>query len=686
MKKSFLKENSTKTNKKESNKVIESISRFSDLTIDTIRILGVEAIERAKSGHPGIVLGAAPIMYALFRENIILNPSNPTFPNRDRFVLSAGHGSALLYATMHLAGYKDISLEDVKNFRNINSKTAGHPENILIPGIDATTGPLGQGVSLAVGMAIAETKLSTYFKKYKLFNHYTYCLFGDGCFQEGIFHESLSIASKLKLNKLILIYDSNDIQLDGKVSDSTEINNKKYFEALGINYIKVDNGNNSFAISNAIKQAKSCEDKPTVIEVKTIIGYKSAYQNSNKAHGNALNDYQIKELKDSLSYHNDKFEISRNAYVDFEPLSKRGLVAENNFDRALENLKKDNEKFEVYKNLVNKSIMLNDKDFSSFPPVTNAATRNISGDIIQIITQKNPLITLLSADISSSTKIWSLTGDLYSSTNRMGVNLNLGVREFAMNGICAGITIHSGLKAMTSTFLSFSDYNKAAIRLAAISENPMIAVYSHDSISVGEDGPTHQPIEQIWSLRLIPNHILFRPCNFAETLEAFKYALASVDKPVTIITSRLEFEQINSKSKSSKGGYVLLSNKSHDITLVATGSEIAVANRVQKILSDEYNVKSNIVSMPSVELFMKQSVVYRNHVLGSKPIISIEFGSTYPWFKLVDFAVGINKFGYSGKFQDILKKMKLTDRDISEKIITYLENNTKLKIINKDKK
>lgn len=683
MKKTFLKTDSINSKKKELDKSLDSISRFSDLSIDTIRILGVEAIERASSGHPGIVLGAAPIMYALFRENIVLNPSNPNFLNRDRFVLSAGHGSALLYATMHLAGYKDITLEDVKNFRCINSKTAGHPENILIPGIDATTGPLGQGVSLAVGMAIAETKLSTYFKKYKLFNHYTYCLFGDGCFQEGIFHESLSIASKLKLNKLILIYDSNDIQLDGKVSDSTEINNKKYFEALGINYIKVENGNNSSAISNAIKLAKSCEDKPTVIEVKTIIGYKSAYNNSNKAHGNALNDYQIKELKDNLSYHNDKFEISRNAYLDFEPLSKRGLIANNNFNRALENLKRDNEKFGVYTNLINKSFILSEKDFSLFPFASNAATRNISGDIVQIIAQKNPLITLLSADISSSTKIWSKDGNLYSSTNRLGINLNVGVREFAMNGICAGITIHSGLKAITSTFLSFSDYNKAAIRLAAISENPMISIYSHDSISVGEDGPTHQPIEQIWSLRLIPNHILFRPCNFSETLEAFKYALASTDKPVTIITSRLEFEQINSKNKSSKGGYLLLSNKSHDITLVATGSEVAVANKVLKILANEYNVKSNIVSIPSVELFMKQSIVYRNHVLGNKPIISIEFGSTYPWFKLVDFAIGINKFGYSGKFPDILKKMKLTDRDISEKIVVYLENNTKVKITNK---
>ncbi|MEG2245700.1 MAG: transketolase [Malacoplasma sp.] len=682
MKKTVLNENKNDINKGKNSKPLNLISRFSDLSTDTIRILGVEAIAKANSGHPGIVLGAAPIMYALFRENIVTNPNNPNFLNRDRFVLSAGHGSALLYATMHLAGYK-ISLDDLKNFRNINSITAGHPENFLIDGIDATTGPLGQGVSLAVGMAIAETKLSSYFKKYKLFNHYTYCLFGDGCFQEGIFHESLSIAAKLKLNKLIFLYDSNNIQLDGKVSDSTEINTKKYFDALGVNYIKVENGNDSFAISEAIKLAKTSEDKPTVIEIKTIIGYKSIYENSNKAHGNALNDAQIKELKDNLSYHNDRFEVSKNAYIDFEPLIKRGQIAENNFNRALENLKKDSQKFSIYTDLVNKSIELNEKDFLSINTPNLAATRNISGDIIQTIAKQNPLITLLSADISSSTKIWMKDSEAYSSTNRIGINLNAGVREFAMNGICAGITIHSGLKAMTSTFLSFADYNKAAIRLAAISKNPMISVYSHDSISVGEDGPTHQPIEQIWSLRLIPNHVLFRPCNFNETLEAFKYALASTDHPVTIITSRLEFDQINSKNKGNKGGYVLQSNKSYDITLVATGSEIAVANRVSAILEKDYKVKSNIVSMPSVELFMKQSLVYRNHILGNKPVISIEFGSTYPWFKVVDFAIGINKFGYSGKFADVTKKMKLTDTDIAEKIINYLENNTKIKIVNK---
>lgn len=652
------------------------ISRFSNLTVDTIRILGVEAIEMAKSGHPGIVLGAAPIMYALFREHMNVDVNTPNFLNRDRFVLSAGHGSALLYATMHLAGYKSVSLEDLKNFRKIGSKTAGHPENILIEGIDCTTGPLGQGVGLAVGMAIAETKLRHFFKKYKLFDHYTYCLFGDGCFEEGVFHEALSVAGKLKLNKLILIYDSNDIQLDGKTSDSTSIDTKKYFESLNLNYIKVTNGNDSYKISEAISEAKKCKDRPTVIEVKTTIGFGSIYQNSNKAHGNALNLEQVNELKNNLSYHNDRFEISKNAYADFEPLHKRGEKIKKAFSTNLDALKKDVEKYKVFKNLIEKQVDFDYKWFKEFK-YEKAATRNICGAILQPIAEHNPLLTFLSADISSSTKVWSNKGGIYSSENRLGQNINVGVREFAMNAIASGISIHSGLKALTSTFLSFADYNKASIRLAAISHNPLISVFSHDSFSVGEDGPTHQPIEQLWSLRLIPNHVLFRPCNLVETLDAFSFALNSVDRPVTIVTSRLEFDQPlnnNRESRTLKGAYFLLNKRNNNILLLATGSEVSVAVEVAKILEKKYNIISDIASIPSVELFMEQSIVYRNHILGTKPVISIEFGSTYPWFKMVDYAIGLNKFGYSGPFNEVLKKVKLTNEEIALKIFNFIKN------------
>lgn len=652
------------------------VSRYTDLTVDTIRVLGCEMITDAGSGHPGIVLGAAPIMYALFRNHFVNDVNNPKFINRDRFVLSAGHGSALLYATMHLAGYSSISLEDLKNFRQINQKVAGHPENVLIDGIDCTTGPLGQGIAIAVGLAIAETKLNAYFKKTKLINHYTYCLFGDGCLQEGISYEALSLAARYKLNKLIFLYDSNAIQLDGKVADSTVTNTKKYFEALGLNYIKVDNGNDVASISLAIENAKQSTDKPTVIEVKTTIGYGSVFENSCKAHGQALNAEQLQQLKEKLSYHNDSYEISKNAYADFEPLTKRGTKAVEAFNKSLEKLHEDKEKFEAYNKLIIKDFNFDKKWFNSIKyEKDQLATRNIAGDVINIIADNNPLLTIASADIAGSTKIWGKNQKLYDETNRLGMNLNVGVREFAMAAINSGICLHSGLKAIGSTFMSFSDYNKAAIRLAAISHSPLVSVFSHDSISVGEDGATHQPVEQLWSLRMIPNHLVIRPCNLQETISAFDIAFKSEETPVTIITSRLEFGQYKGHDRTSKGGYIILNNKGYAATLVATGSEVATAIEVANILETNHNIKVNVVSMPCYELFNKQSNVYKDLILGDKKVISIELGTTTPWYKIADYSIGINRFGVSGKPEDILKKFKLTPIDIATKIVTYLNEN-----------
>lgn len=661
----------SKTEKVEKTSNKKTVNKYSNLTIDTIRLLGVEMIEKAGSGHPGIVLGAAPIMYALFKDHIVVNPDEPNFYNRDRFVLSAGHGSALLYATMLLAGYKSISIDDVKNFRQINSKTAGHPENVLIDGIDASTGPLGQGVAVAVGMAIAETKLNAYFKKYRLIDNYTYCLFGDGCLQEGISYEAFSLAGRYKLNKLIFLFDSNNIQLDGPVSDSTTTNYKKYFEALGLNYIKVEDGNDYNAISDAISQAKKSEDKPTVIEVKTIIGYGSCYQNSNKAHGNALNYDQVKQLKETLSYNNEAFEISKNAYADFEALHKRGKKAFDSFKEKLSKLNADKVKKEEFNKLINKTLKVDKKWFNDVS-FEKEATRNISGIVIDEISKHNPLLTLLSADIAGSTKIWSKDGGLYTPENRLGINLNVGVREFAMNAINSGITSY-GLKSVSSTFLSFVDYNKAAIRLASISHNPIVSVYSHDTVSVGEDGPTHQPIEQIWSLRLIPNHLTIRPCNLAETIAAFEVAFEQEETPVSIITSRLAFNQINANEKVSRGGYKLVKTPDYDLTLLATGSEIGVAYDVHKMLMEKHNIKTNIVSMPCFELFNKQTKQYKDEVLGNKPVVAIEFGVMTPWYKIANYVVGINKYGYSGKSNDVIKKMKLTTEDIVDKILKNVE-------------
>lgn len=656
-----LNEKNTKTSK---------VSRYAQLTIDTIRVLGCEMITEANSGHPGIVLGAAPIFYALFKDHYVANPKNSKFLNRDRLVLSAGHGSALLYSVMHLAGYP-ISINDLKNFRKINSITAGHPENTLIPGIDTTTGPLGQGVAVSVGMAIAETKLRTYFKKYNLFNHYTYCFFGDGCFEEGVSYEAFSLAAKYKLNKLIFLYDSNGIQLDGATSDSTITDTKKYFEALGLNYIKVNDGNNVEAISQAISQAKLSEDKPTVIEIKTIIGYGSALENSNKAHGAALSAEQLEMLKNKLDYHNDKFEISKNAYLDFENFITRGEKANKLFDEKVLKLKEDKVKFEEFEKLENKEFSI-DKKWYTPESSEYESTRSISHDIIQGIASRNPLISLISADIASSTKIWYKQGTVYSAENRLGTNINAGVREFAMTCINSGLA-SCGLRGFTSTFLSFADYCKAAIRLAAISNSPIISVFSHDSIAVGEDGPTHQPIEQLWSLRLIPNHVLFRPCNKAEMIGAMTFAAQSASTPVTIITSRQDFKQHKSSERTSKGGYVIFNNKGNTISLIASGSEVALAFEVCDILDKKHNIKANIISMPSYELFMKQTKVYQNFVLGNKPAIAIEYGTSCPWYRIASYVIGINKFGYSGKYSDVVKKLKLTPDEIAEKIKAYCQ-------------
>lgn len=469
-------------------------NRYANLTIDTIRVLAAEMVHAAQSGHSGMALGAAPIMYALFKDHLVFNPKKK-FPNRDRFVLSAGHGSALLYATLHLAGC-NISVHDLKNFRKINSKTAGHPENVLIDEIEATTGPLGQGIGIATGMAIAETRLAAYFKKNRLFNYYTYCLFGDGCFEEGVSYEAFSIAAKLKLHKLIFIYDSNNVQLEGYTSDNTITNKQLYFEALGLNYLFVADGNDYNAISEAIFKAKECKDKPTVIEVKTIIGYASCFENTPKAHGGIFNNEQLVQLKTNLSYFNENFEISKNAYYEFAALAKRGEKANQLFDKKVETLKAtDKDKFKVYTNFLNHTIEFNKKWFSEYKKDKDA-TRNISHFVLSKICENNPLITMLSPDLSSSTKINYPDGGIYSFENPLGRNINIGVREFGMVDLEIGMAL-SGLKAIGATFLTFSDYCKGAIRLAALSKAPIVNVFSHDSFAVGEDGPTHQPIEQL---------------------------------------------------------------------------------------------------------------------------------------------------------------------------------------------
>ncbi len=647
-------------------------------TVNTIRMLGVNAISKAASGHPGIVLGAAPIMYELFFNHLNISPTYYNYFNRDRFVLSAGHGSALLYATLLVSGYKTLTMVDLKNFRQIGAKTAGHPENILIDGIEVSSGPLGQGVAMAVGMAIAETKIANTTDSTDLFDHYTYCLFGDGCFQEGIAHESFSIAGKLKLNKLIMLYDSNDIQLDGKVTDSTKINKKKYFESLGWKYILISDAENTNAIGKAITKAK-LSNKPTVIECKTIIGFGSSLAGSNLVHGSPLSKKQLNELKIKLNYDYEDFFIPSEVEKHASQINVRVDKKINKFNNILLQIEKDDiQKYNTILKIISNDefIKFDYKWFNDLKTKSNEATRNVCGEIAKIIASKNKNLILLNADLSSSTKLAYKKSEPFSSKNYANQDINVGVREFAMGAICNGITAHGGCSCAGSTFLVFSDYNKAAIRLAAVSHLPSINVYSHDSITVGEDGPTHQPIEQIWNLRSIPNHVVFRPTSYIDMIVAWEFAITNTQSPTSIITSRSNFDMFEVDYKMAKNGaYEIAIKDNHDLTIYATGSEIDLAVKVSKLIESKEKIKIRIVAINSLELLSKQTPAYQQKIFDYKPKVCIEFGWTAPWFKYVDHVVGLDSFGISGKPSDVIDNFNLNEKSIASNIIKWYKIN-----------
>lgn len=636
------------------------------LAVNTLRVLSASAITKAKSGHPGIALGAAPILYELFVNQMNVCPKFTNYYNRDRFVLSAGHGSSLLYATMLLCGFKKPTMEDLKNFRQIDSNTPGHPEPELLEGIEVCSGPLGQGIAMAVGLAIASKKVASLINdsEHKLINNYTYCLFGDGCFQEGISYEAFSIAGRLKLDNLIMIYDFNQIQLDGKVSDTTELDVKKYFKALGWNTVSATQELKS--LSKAFALAKLSK-KPTVIICKTTIGYGSELENTNKIHGSPLSPEQIVQLKKNLKFDYPDFTIPEELKEIPDYVNKRVQAHVNKFNMKLQELEKDDlKKYNFVIDFIQKQEGHFDTDwFGDKPFPKYEATRNLAGQVLNTVAKHNPGLIVSIADLSSSTKIGLKDSSYITAKNWKGQNLNCGVREFAMGAINNGITAFGGTKAIGSTFMSFSDYNKAAIRLAAISKIPTINVYSHDSITVGEDGPTHQPIEQLWSLRLIPNHYVFRPSSIIDTIIAFEFAIKSKTSPTTIITSRSEFKQENFAIESArKGGYVVYEpDNKHEITIYATGSEVALAIEVAQQLKN-----ARVVAINCLELLLEQDKDYLDLIFDKSKKVSIEFGSTAPWYKYVDLAIGIDRFGVSGKPKDVIKKLHLTVEDIVEKI------------------
>lgn len=655
------------------------------LGVNTLRTLSIDAIQRANSGHPGLPMGAAPMAYVLWTRHLKINPkTHMNWVNRDRFVLSAGHGSALLYSLAHLAGY-DVSMDDLKNFREWKSNTPGHPEYGCTDGVEATTGPLGQGISMAVGMAMAEAHLGKKFNRegYPVMDHYTYALIGDGDLMEGVASEAASLAGHLKLGKLIALYDSNGISLDGKTSASFTENVGARFEAYGWQYILVEDGFNLEEIDKAIVQAKAESDKPTIIEIKTTIGYGSENQGTHKVHGSPLGEEGVAHAKEVYNWNYPPFTVPEEVSQRFkECIQDKGVEVENKW----------NEMFEAYKKEYSDLAQKFSDGFSNKVPNTlgdilpqygeddSIATRAASQKAINALAKEVSSLWGGAADLASSNKtVIAGEGD-FQPESYEGRNIWFGVREFGMACAMNGIMLHGGTRVFGSTFFVFSDYLKAAIRLSAIQKLPVIYVLTHDSVAVGKDGPTHEPIEQLASLRTIPNVQVFRPADGNETSAAWKVALETLDKPTILVLSRQNLDTLPiSKEKVfdgvEKGGYVVQEAESEaDGILIATGSEVGLALKAKEELQKKGKDVS-VVSLPSWERFEAQSEEYKNTVIPPelKKRMTIEAGTTYGWAKYAGdhgVMIGIDEFGMSAPSDIVLRELGMSVENIVNR---YLE-------------
>ena len=655
------------------------------LGVNTLRTLSIDAIQRANSGHPGLPMGAAPMAYVLWTRHLKINPkTHMNWVNRDRFVLSAGHGSALLYSLAHLAGY-DVSMDNLKNFREWKSNTPGHPEYGCTDGVEATTGPLGQGISMAVGMAMAEAHLGKKFNRegYPVMDHYTYALIGDGDLMEGVASEAASLAGHLKLGKLIALYDSNGISLDGKTSASFTENVGARFEAYGWQYILVEDGFNLEEIDKAIVQAKDESDKPTIIEIKTTIGYGSENQGTHKVHGSPLGEEGVAYAKEVYNWNYPPFTVPEEVSQRFkECIQDKGVEVENKW----------NEMFEAYKKEYSDLAQKFSDGFSNKVPNTlgdilpqygeddSIATRAASQKAINALAKEVSSLWGGAADLASSNKtVIAGEGD-FQPESYEGRNIWFGVREFGMACAMNGIMLHGGTRVFGSTFFVFSDYLKAAIRLSAIQKLPVIYVLTHDSVAVGKDGPTHEPIEQLASLRTIPNVQVFRPADGNETSAAWKVALETLDKPTILVLSRQNLDTLPiSKEKVfdgvEKGGYVVQEAESEaDGILIATGSEVGLALKAKEELQKKGKDVS-VVSLPSWERFEAQSEEYKNTVISPelKKRMTIEAGTTYGWAKYAGdhgVMIGIDEFGMSAPSDIVLRELGMSVENI---VSRYLE-------------
>ena len=633
-----------------------------EMSVNAIRVLSADAIQKANSGHPGLPLGTAPIAYELFSKHMNYNPQNPEWINRDRFVLSGGHGSMLLYSLFHLFGIGNLSLDEIKNFRQFGSLTPGHPEYGHTVGVEATTGPLGQGMAMAVGMAMAEAHLASVFNKegYPVVDHYTYVLGGDGCMMEGISSECFSLAGTLGLSKLIVFYDSNNISIEGSTDIAFTEDVVTRFKAFGFQTIEVEDGNDLCAIGKAIEEAKADKTRPSLIKVNTLIGYGCpAKQGKASAHGEPLGVDNVAALKENIGWPcKGDFEVPQEVYDHYKELSANMAKAEDKWNELfaayVEKYPEMKELWDNYFDGYDMSDLFNSDEYWAKGDKAEA-TRNTSGTILNMIKKAMPNLIGGSADLAPSNKTNMKDAGDFSKDNYAGSNLHFGVREQAMAAIGNGLMLHGGLKAFVATFFVFSDYVKPMARLTALMQLPLTYVFTHDSIGVGEDGPTHEPIEQLAAFRSLPGFTVFRPCDRTETAAAWMYAVENECGPTGLVLTRQNLPQMEGSSKDAlKGGYVIADSQKEvpDAIIIASGSEVSLAvNAKEELKKDGIDVR--VVSMPSMELFDKQSAEYKESVLPNavRKRVAVEALSDFGWYKYVGLdgrVIAMEGFGASG--------------------------------------
>lgn len=655
-------------------------------SVNAIRVLAADTVQKANSGHPGMPLGSAAMAYELWANHLTHNPKNPKWVNRDRFILSAGHASSLLYSLLHLFGY-GLTIEDMKNFRQDNSLTPGHPEYGHTVGVEATTGPLGAGMGMAVGMAMAQAHMAATFntEDYNVIDHYTFVLGGDGCMEEGISSEAFSLAGTLDLSKLIVLYDSNNITIEGNTDLAFTEDVNKRMEAFGFQTLTVEDGNNLEEISKAIELAKAEKTKPSFITVKTKIAFGCpAKEGSESSHGSPLGEENVKALRDNLGWEEQEaFVIPQDVYDNFAQKAKKGQEAEDNWNKLFkaycEKYPEKKALWDKYFAVIDDEKLLNCDEFWSYEDKPQA-TRSLSGNMINRLAKIMPNFWGGSADLGPSNKTVIKDGGSFSKNNYLGRNIHYGVREFAMAAIANGITLYGGTKTFVGTFFVFSDYLKPMARLAALMKIPVTYVLTHDSIGVGEDGPTHEPIEQLAMLRAMPNINVFRPADATETAAAWYSAITSKNTPTVLALSRQNLPQIEGSSKEAlKGGYIIAESikAKPDAIIIASGSEVSLAVDAKKELMEKgFDIR--VVSMPCMDIFEQQSDEYKEKILPQtvEKRLVVEAGSSICWGKYLGFkgkSVTIDTFGASAPANVLFKKYGFTVENVVNKALSMLK-------------